>query len=487
MVTILIIIASISLLLFFYMGSQYYAKIKETTKLQSAIQLSQTHEDELQNELNNLKTRLSSAIQDPVTGLLGWQLFEDRLHHSMKASQRSQLPLGVIFVDIKRLRMVNDALGFEAGDEALRRVADRLQTSVRQVDSVTRYNRDVFVILLSQLAKPEMAAIVCQRILQAMSQPVEINQQEIYLNVSMGIAIYPQDGNTAEELLRHADEALQIAKENEKQVYQFYREKMDKSNQREFKLMTALRYDAVFDQFKIYYQPIMDESNQTIFCMEALLYWHHPELGVISPSELYHYADIQNKLNDISIWLLRHTCRHFLQWRAIGFAPTCLGVPLLFKQLSSTHFIYEISQVFQELAFNPEYILLELKEEKGHPSFDVLEKAFNMLEYLRIKLALDDFGAGDYSLRYLKNIHAHFLKLSPSFISEIETNTYMQALIKSLVTLAKNMSMQLIIQDITKPEQVKILKELGCLLMQGEFLSPAATPDEVMDKMAVKV
>ncbi len=483
---LLIIMTSIAILLFAYAIYKNHMHTKFAAEITQNLHQSQANELALQEKLTSLQQQLSSAIQDPVTELLGWQLFEDRLRHCIKASERSQVPMGVLFVDIKQFKMINEALGYEAGDQVLRMLAKRLQSSVRQVDSVSRYNKDIFVILLSQLSKPEMAAIVAQRILQAMIQPVEINQQEMYLNISIGIATYPQDAQNADELLRRVDEALQMAKTNNKQMYQFYQENFNKINQREFILNTALAQSAVYEQFAIYYQPIKDENNQTIFCMDALLYWHHPELGVIKPAELYRCAAAQNKLNDISLWILRHACRHFLQWRSVGFTPVYLGVPLLLKQLGSSHFIYQISQVLQEIAFNPEHILFEMKEQSDHLSFDVLEKAFNMLEYLNVKLAIEEFGANDFSLRYLKNFHVHFLKLDASFASELETNVNVPTLIASLVYLAKNMSMQLIVPGLESTSQINTLKNLGCSLMQGEAVFPLLSAKEVMEKMAVQ-
>lgn len=458
---------------------------KEVSWLSTQLKNAHLAERDLQDELAILQSKLGSAIKDPLTNLLGWQLFEDRLNQNIKESSRYHLTLGLLYVDINDFKVVNDALGHETGDIVLSEVANRLEACVRQVDTVSRLTKDVFVVLLTQLNKPEMAAVVAQRMLQSIAEPMQVKDQQLYLTASIGIAVYPADGSDSSALLRSADYALHSAKEKGKQVYQFYQERINTNSQRELILSIGLRRETVTQEFTIYYQPIVNVHNETIFCMDVLLHWQHPDLGLIPPSEIFSCADKQNKLNVITEWLLESACRQFLSWRALGFFPRYLGIPLSIKQLENSQFIYRISQILKELQFNPEWLILEIKDDHGQISFDIMEKAINMLKYLNIKLAIDGFDASGLAFRHLKNLGFDFIKLDHGFINDIENNPQTVALMKSLIFMANNLSMQLIVQGLESSKQVTVLKDLGCTLMQGKLLGDALTEQEVATKMVI--
>lgn len=436
----------------------------------------------LRQELSVLQNKLSHAMEDPLTMLLGWQLFEDRINQNIHESARYQLTMGVLIIDIDDFKVINNALNHQIGDELLRVVAKRIHACIRQVDSASRFTKDTFYVLLTQLGKPETVAIVAQRILQALEQPIIINEHELYITACIGISIYPTDGQDTASLLRSADYALHIAKEKGKQIYQFYHERIHANSQRELALATGLRRESMFHEFAIYYQPIINVQNDNIICMDTLLYWQHPALGLVSPPELFDYAEKQGKLNVISEWLLRNACKQFLSWRKLDFIPELLGIPLSFKQLENSQFIYHISQILQELQFNPAWLLLEIKENSGQLSFDIVEKAFNMLKYLNVKIAIDDFGSAPFSLRDLKNFTVNFLKLDRTFITDVENNPKTVELIKSVLFLAKSRSIELVIKGVETKQQFDILKQLDCTLMQGKLLGPPLPEKEMASK-----
>ncbi|MBV9576821.1 MAG: EAL domain-containing protein [Gammaproteobacteria bacterium] len=485
-------IAIVALLLFFLLIScgifflaYFYAKRNEVKVLTNQLKESDLTEQKLKNELTVLQNKFGSAIEDPVTKLLGWQLFEDRINQSIKESLRYHLTLAVLYIDINDFKVINDALGHEIGDLVLVEFAKRLELSVRQVDTVSRLTKDIFVVLLTQLSKPEMAAVVAQRMLQSIAEPIEVKEQQLYITACIGIAVYPVDGQDANALFRSADHALHAAQEKGKQIYQFYQEKINTNSQRELILANSLRRETVTEEFDIHYQPIVNVQNKKIVCIEVLPYWQHPSLGLINSEELYNCAEKHNKLNIITEWLLQRACQQFLLWRKEKASPQFLGIPLLMKQLENSQFIYRISQTLKDLQFNPEWLVLEIREDNASLSYDVIEKAINMLKYLNIKLAMLDFGASGFSLRHLKTLGFDFLKLDPSFVDDIETNPQAVALIKSFVFMADNLSVQLILQGVESKKQSEILQALGCSIMQGKIMGETLSEKEVAAKIAV--
>lgn len=488
LLTISTALLAIFFLLFYFRQQQHVKKLQSQIQFQTQdLTRANKATEQLREELNGLRTRLSHTLEDPITHLVSWTLFEDRLKQNIHESERYHLTLGIMFIDIDDFKMINDALGYEIGDKLLGEVAMRLRTCIRQVDSLTRFSKDTFVILLAQLNKPETAAIVAQRILQALKEPFIVGGDELDVTVGIGIAIFPTDGQDASTLLGSADHAMHLAKEKGTHLYQFYQADMHTRSQRELALHISLSRETLFDEFLLYYQPIINVQSDTIFCMETLLHWNHPQLGLINTSELLSYAEKQHKMNNIIEWLLASACRQFIKWRSLGFKPDYLALPLLVSQLRDSQFIYHISQILQNIGFNPGLLIFDIKESTMQVPFDVLQKAFNMLKYIGIKVAIDDFGADTFALRYLKNIHVNYLKLDPTLVADLESNEQTLALIKSILYLAHNLSIEIIVKGVESEEQVRILKELGCRLLQGHLIGSPLSEGEVTDKMIVPV
>ena len=223
--------------------------------------------------------------------------------------------------------------------------------------------------------------------------------------------------------------------------------------------------------------------QEKVVCIDALIHWQHPDLGLIRTSELFYHADKQRKLNSVTEWMIRNACQKFLSWRAMGFSPELIGVSLSIKQLENTQFIYNISRILSELQFNPTWLMLEIKENFSSISFDVLEKALNMLTYLGIKIAIDNFGAGSSSLNYLKNLNINYLKLDQAMIDDVMRNDRAKKILKSIIMLAHDIDMEVIVQGIETKEQANILKELGYSLMQGQLFGKLLLEQEVVREM----
>lgn len=444
--------------------------------------LESEHQLRLMN--NDLQDRLNQAIVDPVTDLLGWHLFEDRLNQGLKESVRYHFTLAVMFIDVDEFKVINNALGYEVGDALLREIAKRLQQCIRQVDSISRFSKDVFAVMLPQLGKPETAAIVAQRMLQAIAQPFHIGAHELYVSVCIGITVFPTDSKELTTLLRSADHALQLAKEKGKQSYQFYQERMNVNSKRELAISNGLRRDSISQEFVTFFQPILDVRNQSIFCMEAILNWQNPELGLIYSQELYSYANRQGKLSTITEWLLRNACKQFLYWKMLGFTPQLIALPINIKQLENTNFIYRLSQILQEVEFKPEWLLLEIQYDAVQIQEETMDKAFNMLNYMGIQLCINDFGASFFTLRDLKNYKVQYLKLDPSLV-EVESKQS-KIVVEAVVQMAKELDIAVIAAGITTAAQGKLIKELGCYLLQGSHVAEPIAEKEIPAKVSVQ-
>lgn len=460
--------------------SDLTAKFQETAvalDAEKALQVS------LQQELAGLQDQLNRTHTDPVTNLLSWQLFEDRLSQHIKESERYQLTMGVVVVDIDDFKVINDALGYEVGDALLLDAAKRLNTCIRQVDSISRKSKDRFVIVLAQLAKPETAALVTQRMLQAMTQPFQIQEHELYITACIGVAVYPADGQDVTTLLTNAESALQMAKAKDKNTYQFYQENIHMNSQRELLIFTNLRRETLFKELVLHYQPIQNIQDGTIFAMQAQLYWQHPDIGLIEPKELFGYADRQKKITVLLEWLVEHACKSFLSWRSNGFCPDHIALPVSAKVLENSHFVYRISQILQDMNFKPEWLIFEITDSFSQIPYDVLEKSINMLKYLGIKLVIDDFGSGAISFCQLKHIPVNYFKIAADLTNDLESNYGSQALVKSIIFMAKNLSVDVIAQNVATDKQMEILLQSGCLYIQGPLAGGEIPQESVLSTM----
>lgn len=478
------IIVLIAFLVYVFIQGQHDRHDQSLILLKMELAESRAAEQRFREELDILQNRLQQTFTDPVTHLLGWRLFEDRLEQAVKESVRNHVSFSVVYIYLDNYHMINNALGYEVGNLLLQEIAQRLQACIRQVDSASRFSKDTFILLLAQLTKPETTILITQRLLQAFAPSFQINNHDLFITVSMGIAVYPLDGEDAPTLLRNAEQALLTAKEMSGNSYQFYQPKLQMGSQQELALYTHLHQESLFQELQLFYRPIMDVSIDAVFCMDTDLRWLNTELGLIEQHELFEYATKQRKLNTISEWLLRRAVKQFVHWRSLGFSPECLGMTFMMSQLENSHFIYSISQILQENQCQPEWLLLKIAGDFTRTSADVLEKSFNRLKYLKIKTALLEYDSGSFSLRQLKLFPVQYLVLSRLSIEDISNNPETLALIKAIVFLAQTLSMQLIAQEVESELEVNVLKEIGCTLMQGVIINKPLPENEVTVKMA---
>jgi diguanylate cyclase (GGDEF)-like protein len=475
--------AALAIALSIFVGYLLY----QTKRRDQALLQAGAVEAQLRRDLVQLEEKYRPSREDQITGLPSWPVFEDRFTLVIAESERTQLMVGMLLVDIGDFVMLSEALSNQGGAVLLREVAGRIRQVLRKVDTVSRFQNATFAVMVTQLAKPETAAIVAQRMLSELAQPFYVSNREIYINASIGISIYPTDGNAMVNLMHAAQSAVKTASEGGNHIYYFYEKKNQADSQRDMLLHVDLKRETIFQELVIFYQPMIDKRTNVTMCMDTRLCWQHPALGLIDAQELNDHVEKQRKQNMFTEWLLKAACRQFVQWRDFGFCPALLGVPVSIRQLESTPFIYHLAQIMQSCEFKPEWLLLELRDTDLGLSFDVLEKAFNMLNYLGVKLAVSHVGTTSFSFSYLRQIHVQYLILEQGFIDDVETNPRTLAVIEGMQAMADTLGCDLIASGVETEAQAALLREAGCQLLQGRLVGEPVQDRDVRVKMAPQV
>ncbi len=483
---VFIILLGLSILSILLLGYGLFSNIRHLSHLKEKLSTAETalakgieQERALNVELADMKHKIErNIVSDSLTGLPGWQIFEDRLKQIIKQSKRHNLTFAILFLDLDDFKIINDVLGLEAGDELLKEAAERLQSSVRQMDTVSRFTGDEFVFILPQVSKPETSAYVAQRLLNAIAQPFRIRDQELFITASIGIAIYPQDGEEISMLLQNAESALHQAKAHGDNNYQFYRREMHMISRRELILTSALHGAEIYKEFSLCYQPQVNLEMKQIVCMETFLRWQHPDFGAISSDDFLRFAENTGTILVIGEWILRNACQQFLTWQSLGLHPQKLVVNVSLKQLENPHFAYNVSHVLQELNLNPDHLILQISEMMLLTKLGLIEKTLHMLKQLGVHIGVTDFGTGNIALQHLRSFPLSYLKLSSTLITDITTNEETKAIMKMIIALADTLQLQVVVDGIENQEQKLLLKELGCDLMQGNIFSPPLLAEE---------
>ncbi len=455
-------------------------KIKQKNKtLENSFQQEQEKKQLLKEELNTLQQKIAQdLLADPLTGLSGRKIFEDHLTLTINQSLRHQLTFSVMFLDLDRFHIINDTFGYEHGDHLLKEVAERLSSCVRQVDTVSRLGGDKFVFIFSQIAKAETAAYIAQRLLDAIAEPFVIQGQELYVTASIGITIFPHDGNDEETLMKYADIALHQAKLQGRNSYQFFREEMHTLSKRELLLSSCLRNETVFQNFVVYYQPRVDVATKKVVSMEAILQWNHPEFGRVTFEEIFCLAEKNNSISIINEWLLRTASQDLLKWHAHDFNPQSISIPIPLKQLENAHFIQTISNILQETHLTASSLIFEITEPSLLTKIEVIEKMLHMLKRLGIQIAINNFGASHLPLQQLRRLPIDIFKMDRSIIFDITSNKESEAIIKMIIALANSFEASVVAEGVENAAQKNTLTALGCTIMQGTVFSQPALADE---------
>jgi len=410
------------------------------------------------------------ACHDLLTQLGNRNLFNEQLYKAIARSQRYGNQLGVIFIDLDRFKNINDTLGHDIGDRFLQEVAIKMKNCLRSADVIARWGGDEFTILLSEIKHPQDTSIVAKRILNSLKQPIIISEYQLYCHLSMGIAIYPQDGTTPEILLKNADIALYRSKDSGGNQYQYYNPSMNQRNTQLLHLETSLYQSIQANQLHLHYQPQVNITTGQVTGMEALIRWQHPDLGMVSPSQFIPIAEETGFINSIGEWVLYTACKQNKEWQNLGFSPLKIAVNLSPRQCQS-HLVSSLKQVLKETKLEPKYLELEITETSiiVHP--DLTREILEELTEIGVSIAMDDFGSGYSSVGYLKKFPFKKIKIDQSFVRDLKNEPSDLAIISAVVTLGKGFNLQVVAEGIENQEQAKLLKKLHCEVMQGYFFS----------------
>jgi diguanylate cyclase (GGDEF)-like protein/PAS domain S-box-containing protein len=423
----------------------------------------------------------SLAYRDPLTGLPNRMLFNDRLSQAIERARRNQQPLAVIILDIDRFKLINDSLGLTRGDQVLRAVSQRLVAAVRRSDTVARLGADDFLLLLPGVDGAESTAKVAQKLLDTFVPSLEIDDQELHLGASLGITLYPHDGDDAETLIRNADTALYRAKEYSRGSYQFYTNDMNATAFERLVLETRLRKALERDELILHYQPQVRLDSGAVVAVEALVRWVHGDLGLIPPAEFIPLAEDTGLILELGRWVLRTACTQVRAWQDQGFSDLRLAVNLSGRQFEQDDLVRSIAEVIEEVAFDPADLELELTESSimRRPEQAVLK--LQALARLGIRLSIDDFGTGYSSLGHLKRFPIRTLKIDQSFIQDITTDPNDAAITQAIIALAESLQLKVIAEGVETTDQLNLLRRYHCDEMQGYLFARPLPPGELAE------
>ena len=432
------------------------------------------------------------ALYDSLTGLPNRRLFKEQLSHAVARAERSQV-LVLLSLDLDRFKRINDTLGHEVGDLLLKEAANRLIKSLRQTDFVTRNDLnlanhciarqggDEFTLLLVDLFQAQDAAKVARRILEALSQPFNLNGNEIVMSASIGIAVYPLDGADADSLLRNADAAMHYAKGQHKNNYQYYNGKMNTSALQRMTLESNLHRALERDEFALYYQPKIDATSGLIVGAEALIRWHHPDLGLLSPMEFIPLAEESGLIIPIGEWVIRSACTQTRRWHEAGFTTMQVAVNMSSQSFEQEKLDRTIGQILDECGLDARYLELEMTESTLMREAETMVDTLRRLKATGIRLSIDDFGTGYSSLSYLKRFALDALKIDRSFVHDITASEDAAAITSAIIAMARSLKLTVIAEGVETESQAALLRSQGCQFMQGYLFSrPVPAPEFTM-------
>ncbi|MEG1051084.1 MAG: EAL domain-containing protein [Janthinobacterium sp.] len=413
------------------------------------------------------------ARHDILTGLANRALLRERLEQAMAVTRRSTLPLWVVFIDLDRFKFVNDTLGHDAGDQVLKNVAERLRDATREVDTVARLGGDEFVLLLPQHGNGEPGAAILQRILDAVAQPLQLGEYEFFLSCCMGVAVYPDDGDDADTLIKHADIAMYRAKEQGRGHWQFYASSMNAGTLERLGLESELRHALERGQFHLEYQPQLDLASGVVVGMEALLRWQHPQLGRIPPASFIGLAEEMGLITPIGDWVLRTACAQTRAWQLAGHGPLRLAVNLSARQFMHDGLVDSIRRIVGATGIDPALVEFEITEtalmQHGGQTLDILRQ----MNAMGICLSIDDFGTGYSSMSYLKRLPIDQLKIDRSFVHDLPGEG--EAIVTAIIAMAHSLHLKVVAEGVETLQQVEFLRKAGCDNVQGFFFARPMT------------
>ncbi|MBV6520369.1 MAG: hypothetical protein MNPFHGCM_00475 [Gemmatimonadaceae bacterium] len=422
------------------------------------------------------------AHYDVVTGLPNRVLFQERIEHALAAARRYNDVLAVMFLDLDRFKNINDTLGHPLGDRLLKAVAQRLATCTRTSDTVARLGGDEFVIVLTRTSV-EGAAQAAEVFLRALEEPYQMDAHVLTVSASIGISIFPNDGDDVDTLVKHADTALYHAKDRGRNSFEFFTADLNRRAYELVRLESALRTAVERNEFQLEYQPRVDVVSGTITGAEALLRWYHPTMGCVMPDRFIWVAEDTGQIEAIGEWVLRETCRQNARWQAAGMPKFPIAVNVSAHQFRNRNFVATVQRALSAAGLDPHYLELELTEGIVMQDAETSIRTMRALHELHVPIAIDDFGTGHSCLSYLKRLPLTHLKVDRSFMDGCPDDESDSAIVKAVIGLAHTLRLRTIAEGVEHDAQLAFLREYGCDSYQGYHFSkplPAAVFEAVV-------
>lgn len=433
------------------------------------------------------------AYYDSLTGLPNRVLFKERLTEALLSARVYQKMVAVFFLDLDRFKRINDTLGHNVGDALLQEVSNRLRQALRTSDyagrltpleqstAIARLGGDEFTVVLPNLTYVQDAAKIAGRVIETLSQPFSLAEQEFFVTTSIGIALYPFNGDSVDVLLKNADTAMYSAKDQGRNNYQFYSQSMNASAFERLSLESSLRRALEREEFVLHYQPQWSLKTRRLVGLEALVRWNHPDLGLVLPSSFIHVAEEAGLLKQIDAEVLKLACVQSRLWRDKGLPRMRVAVNISNQQFQDKDFSRSIRELLQLTGMRPAELELELTENIMLQNAETAVETVRGLKEIGVELSIDDFGTGYSSMTHLKRLRVDRLKIDRSFIQDLTLDPDDVAIVKAILALAQNMGIQAIAEGVETPEQAQLLSSFGCDEIQGNLISRPLPAERVAE------
>jgi diguanylate cyclase (GGDEF)-like protein len=416
------------------------------------------------------------AHHDPLTRLPNRALFSSRLEQSLQLARRSGTHVAILFLDLDRFKSINDTLGHSQGDELLTEVGRRLVACVRAGDTVARLGGDEFTVIMSELRHEEEAALVAEKILALITQPIRLGHSSVVISTSIGIGMFPRDADSDTGLIRCADLAMYNAKESGRNAYAFYSSDLACRAQQKLAIEQSIRNGLESNQFVLHYQPQIDISSGRLIGVEALLRWNNPAFGMLMPEQVISIAEETGLITQVDEWALRKALGQFSAWREEGLEPFCISVNCSGVNFLRPGYVERVRKALQEFQVPAEYFELELTESVFNRGAETIRE-LQRLRDLGIKLAIDDFGTGFSSLSSLKHLPVDRLKIDRSFIHDLPRSSSDSGITTAIITMGHQLDLRVIAEGVENDEQYVFLRDAGCDEVQGYCFGKPILPE----------
>lgn len=459
-------------------GTQYNSEIrfkllqKDSHPIYVAMGVDKTERLRMEERLETL------AYFEPVTGLPNMALAKDRLNVAISQATRQEKLIAVVIVSMENFKAISHSLNPHMSDILLKDIGRRLEGCLRKEDTVARLEGEDFLLILSGASHQRFITLMAQKILQRMEPFFTVDHQEISIRATMGIALYPHDGKDPHSLVKNAQAALWTAKEKSKHTFQYYNPSFLFQSAKKVDMETDLRKALDREEFELHFQPKFDLATGELAGMESLIRWCHPEKGWVPTLEFITAAEENRLIIPIGQWVLQTACEQIKQWRDMGLDPVNVAVNLSGHQFNQKNLVKSVEQQLVQSGIDPTLLELELTETVLMENSNSAIARLNTLSELGLKLSIDDFGTGFSSLKYLKDMPIHSLKIDQTFIHEYQSKTN-RAIIQAVVSLAQNLELKTVAEGVETDEQLAFLRETGCHLAQGILLSPVLSLEDM--------